>query len=407
MSLSVTLDIRTLTFVLMLVSAILSLLMLYIWRTNKTYPGFGLWTLANCVGAVGFFLMGTRGVAPDFISIVIANTLTMGCLALTLAGIRTFAGKSTSKILCIAALLAQAGALAYYTYAVPDVPTRIYIASILAVGFSAWIGYEFLKLQQTDRLFATSFGAKVFGLFALFMASRVVLTFYFSHLDNLYSPDWIQSLTFMMLIIFVMIWTVNFIMLNSERLQRELRVAQVELEKIATTDFLTGISNNRSFTDVSENEVRRAMRFRHSLSAIIMDIDDFKAINDTYGHSTGDVVLRKIVEVSKTGLRTIDTMGRLGGEEFGILLPHTDIAGAKTVAAYLRSAIEEAEVRIPNGVLKVTASFGVAELRPGDVRLRTLLDRADGYLYEAKRSGKNCVRSDKPMSNLRLVSTVT
>lgn len=402
---SVTLDIRTLAFVLVLVSAILSLLMLFIWRTNKTYPGFGFWTLANLAGAAGFLLIGLRGIAPDALTIIVGNTLTVGCMALMLKGIRTFFGRSSSAFFCITALTLQAALMVYFTYVSPDVTARIYIASALAVILSARCAYEFLNLDKEERLFTTSFGATIFGLFAMFMVARISLTYSFSHINDLYSPDWIQSLTFTMFILFVMIWTVDFIMLNSERLQRELQIAQVELEKIATTDFLTGINNSRSFTEISENEVRRAMRFRHSLCVIMLDIDHFKQINDTYGHATGDMVLKKVVEIGRVSLRGIDTFGRLGGEEFGILLPHTDIAGAITVAEHLRGVIEKAEIKTHANSIKITASFGVTEFRRGDAGVKSVLERVDALLYEAKHAGRNCYRSDSKIpTNLRLVS---
>lgn len=401
---SVTLDMRTLTFVLLLLSAILSLVMIFVWRTNKTYSGFGWWTLANLAGILGFLLLGLRAQLPDFLSIVIANTVAVGSMGLTLVGTRRFLGRSGSGIFVIVALVVHAAALAWFTYIDPDTILRIYVSS----GLSALLGiqcvYEFITVKRNERLFTTIFAATVYAIFSLFMIGRIALTQIFSNVDNFYSPDWIQSLTFTMFITFLVTWTFNFLMLNSERVQRELKITQVELEKLATTDFLTSISNNRRFSEISANEMLRARRFSHPLSVIVLDIDRFKEINDTYGHAAGDLVLLKTAEIGKAGLRSVDTIGRLGGDEFGILLPHTDLAGAETVAEAMRVAIEEAVIDSPVGPIKIMASLGIAEMKASDRDIKSILERADALLYEAKRGGRNRTASDMATRNLRLAS---
>jgi diguanylate cyclase (GGDEF)-like protein len=402
---SVILDMRTLTFVLMLVSAVLSLVMVFVWRTNKTYDGFGWWTIANLAGAFGFLLLGLRGDTPIFWTIVVANSFSVGCMALSLEGIRRFLGRPGIPIFSAAILALHAATLAYYTYVDPDVLARIYASSVLSVFLGARCIYEFITIPKNERLPSITFTTTVFVIFTVFMIARIVLTHFFSNIEHFYSPDWVQSLTFIMLVTFVMTWTFNFLTLNSERSQHELKLAKVELEKLATTDFLTGLSNIRGFAETSENEIRRARRFSNPLSVIMLDIDCFKDINDTYGHATGDRVLVKIAEIGIEGLRTIDTIGRLGGEEFGILLPHTDIAGAETVAEFLRAAIEKAEVEASSGIVKFTASLGIAEMRASDSDIRSILERADDLLYEAKRRGRNQVVGEPDVANLRLVST--
>lgn len=401
---SVILDMRTLTFVLMLVSAVLSLVMVFVWRTNKTYDGFGWWTIANLAGAFGFLLLGLRGDTPIFWTIIVANSFSVGCMALSLEGIRRFLGRPGVPVFSVSVLSLHAFALVYYTYYDPDVLARIYASSVLSVVLGARCIYEFITIPKGERLPSVAFTTTVFAIFTVFMLARIVLTHFFSNIEHFYSPDWVQSLTFIMLITFVMTWTFNFLTLNSERSQNELKLAKVELEKLATTDFLTGLCNNRGFAEISENEIRRARRFRNPLSVIMLDIDCFKEINDTHGHATGDRVLVKIAEIGIAGLRTIDTIGRLGGEEFGVLLPHTDIAGAETVAEFLRAAIERAEIQTSSGTIKFTASLGIAEMRHSDTNINSILERADDLLYTAKRNGRNQVAGEGFTGNLRLVS---
>jgi diguanylate cyclase (GGDEF)-like protein len=275
---------------------------------------------------------------------------------------------------------------------------------VLSIVLGARCIFEFITIPKSERLPSVTFTTTVFVIFTVFMLARIVLTHFFSHIDHFYSPDWVQSLTFIMLVTFVITWTFNFLTLNSERAQHELKLAKVALEKLATTDFLTGLCNNRGFAEVSENEIRRAKRFRNPLSVIMLDIDCFKEINDTHGHATGDRVLVKIAEIGIEGLRTIDTIGRLGGEEFGVLLPHTDIAGAETVGEFLRAKIENAEIETSSGTIKFTASFGIAQMAHSDTDIKSILERADHQLYTAKRNGRNQVSVEVHTEGLRLVS---
>ena len=168
---------------------------------------------------------------------------------------------------------------------------------------------------------------------------------------------------------------------------------------MAATDFLTSTKNSRSFYEVGENEIKRARRFRSSLSLIMFDIDFFKNINDDFGHSAGDQVLVEIADTCRRILRETDILGRLGGEEFGVLLPHTNIEGAATVAEFLRAAVEELNINFSSETIKITASFGVTELKGTDQEIRIMLDRADVSLYKAKNKGRNLVVAENAEKN--------
>ena len=166
-----------------------------------------------------------------------------------------------------------------------------------------------------------------------------------------------------------------------------------DLELQARTDPLTGLFNRRHFMPLAENELARAIRYRGSLSAIMLDIDHFKRINDTRGHRTGDLVLQHLAKLAKLTLRDVDIVGRLGGEEFAILLPQTGIDQALEVADRLRQAIAESEVMPDAGLpLRYTASLGVACVTQGvQTNVDALLNEADQALYAAKKAGRNRV----------------
>ncbi|MFZ2162557.1 MAG: diguanylate cyclase [Sideroxyarcus sp.] len=171
--------------------------------------------------------------------------------------------------------------------------------------------------------------------------------------------------------------------------QKEL---QWKLERQARTDPLTGCANRRHFLELAEHELARARRYTEEVSALMLDLDHFKEINDRYGHQTGDLVLQRLVQVCQATLRAEDTVGRLGGEEFAVLLPESGRMKAVEVAERLCRAIAAAEVtREGKPPLRFTASLGVATLAQEDSSFGEVLDRADKALYEAKNAGRNQV----------------
>jgi diguanylate cyclase (GGDEF)-like protein len=159
----------------------------------------------------------------------------------------------------------------------------------------------------------------------------------------------------------------------------------------AATDSLTGIANRWRFDEELALEWRRAERVGDSLALILLDLDDFKSVNDTYGHPVGDEVLRRIAEILGTNIRQVDLAARYGGEEFAVIVPEADLEGGLQLAERLRSALEAHHIDLPDGKPRaVTASFGVAV--KGDLpRPEELIAAADEALYESKRAGKNQV----------------
>jgi diguanylate cyclase (GGDEF)-like protein len=161
----------------------------------------------------------------------------------------------------------------------------------------------------------------------------------------------------------------------------------------AVTDDLTQLTNRRGFMQALEGEMRRGDRFGGSLSLVLLDLDDFKLINDRYGHHTGDEVLREVAKALQNRVRDVDVPGRLGGEEFAIILPQTDLAGGKRLAENLRVAIERVRIGAADRVT-VTASLGVVARGAGETPA-DLLQRADVALYRAKGAGKNRVAAGR------------
>lgn len=169
-----------------------------------------------------------------------------------------------------------------------------------------------------------------------------------------------------------------------------LRRSEQELRRLAMTDALTGAFNRRAFMAEAAAEVDRAGRYGHPLTLQMLDIDHFKKINDTYGHAAGDEALKMFTATVQGLLRASDRLGRLGGEEFALLLPETDREGAMLLAERLRQALSEIEVSSEGRSFSFTTSIGVAARRD-DEGPEDTLKRADAALYEAKEGGRNRV----------------
>lgn len=184
-----------------------------------------------------------------------------------------------------------------------------------------------------------------------------------------------------------------------QRIRRQVYVTRLQLQEAnaqlleqATRDYLTNCFNRRHFFTVAEAELDRAARHESPLSIAVMDLDHFKSVNDRHGHACGDSVLKQVVAVVQNGLRSSDILARVGGEEFCLLLPETDLVEARALTERLRRTIAATRFRHGDLELDMSASFGIAQCGQDERQIDTLLERADRALYEAKRAGRNQVR---------------
>lgn len=187
-------------------------------------------------------------------------------------------------------------------------------------------------------------------------------------------------------------------------LLKTLRDNEDRLTRLAATDALTGLANRRQVLARLDMELRRAERSGHSLSVLMLDLDHFKAINDSHGHAIGDAVLVAAATRWSAQLRAVDLCGRIGGEEFLVVLPETAADAARTTAERLRAALADTPIDTVSGALQVTVSIGLATHAPARntagiadeaglvEHMKNLQQRADQALYQAKAAGRNCVR---------------
>jgi diguanylate cyclase (GGDEF)-like protein len=165
-----------------------------------------------------------------------------------------------------------------------------------------------------------------------------------------------------------------------------------KLNQLSTTDVLTGLFNRRALNDLLNLEIGRAKRYCSDLSVMLCDIDKFKLVNDTHGHSAGDLALQTFSKALINTIRKSDIVGRYGGDEFMIILPETSLKGAKKLAEKIRSAVEDVELKLSNGnTIRLSTSIGVASCCAPMEDIDTIVARADTALYASKNTGRNKV----------------
>ncbi|WP_372965942.1 GGDEF domain-containing protein [Marinobacter sp.] len=178
---------------------------------------------------------------------------------------------------------------------------------------------------------------------------------------------------------------------DRKQMELELQEAHNKAQAAAMEDELTKLPNRRAFFQFGNRILHQALRTKSPLALVMMDLDYFKRINDTYGHQGGDEVLRKVSEVMQTRLRESDLVARMGGEEFALLLPETAADEARKITEHLLALIGAMDIAYKEQTIKSSASFGITIVSPGDQNLETLLQRADRALYRSKAKGRGRV----------------
>ena len=229
-------------------------------------------------------------------------------------------------------------------------------------------------------------------LSGLYFILAIVIFLYFNHSDPV---PYIVLKTghFSMLKISSSIITMISLFVGFSFFGHEIKKSKENLIQIANTDSLTGISNRREFFITGRKEINRCLRYHSSLSLLLIDLDNFKKINDTYGHSIGDIVLKEFVQFTLNKIRAVDSIARFGGDEFCVLLPDSDNREAVNLAERLRSGIENFSIYTDSGDIQCTVSIGVSSLGKTNKKIENLLLEADKAMYRAKASGRNQVES--------------
>ena len=191
---STILDLRTLSFALALIAILLSLIMVFIWRNHKTYPGFGFWTIGNFVAAIGFSPLFLRGAVPDFLSIIVANTLILASIIIHLQGVRKFRELSDLKFFSFSILLFNIVLFSYFTYLYNDIIFRIVITSTLITVVSAKCAYDLVYRMPKDTHRAYRITSLIFISNCIILLTRAALAYFVADIEDLYTPNLVQSI---------------------------------------------------------------------------------------------------------------------------------------------------------------------------------------------------------------------
>lgn len=337
------------------------------------------WGRAKLCQALAWLLLYLRGTLPDFLTIPFANAVLFAGFALDAAALWEQAGRRVWRNYLLPALGAFTGLYAGAWLLQLPAGGRIAIAA-LAAGFfflagaaalgRGWRGGTPLRRYLVLLMLALSVAVLGRGLLSLL------------------APDWanplaVQAVGLCALYLMMLGNAFGYLLLARER-------EQGELARLEVVDALTDVPNRRGFYTALTPWIALARRPGMPTALLVLNLDQFKRVNDSYGHTAGDVVLKAMVDVCKKQLRDSDQMGRLGGAEFAILLPRTSLEDAAMVAERIRNAVAAQPVKAEKAIINMTASLGVTTIRAEDSTV-SLFKRADEALQAAKQAGRNRV----------------
>jgi diguanylate cyclase (GGDEF)-like protein len=372
---------------LLLVTMALSAVMLLVLFSLRDSGARGIreWFAGNALAVLSLPLFAARGVAPEFLSIEVANTLLLGTAVMLMAGFRRHLGLEVPWTRLGAFMAFGLFLVVLLHHGVDSLPGRIIAMSLLHCALQlelslllrSALGGPARRYPVLFTMCATLANAAVQLLRALV---------YGVQLAGVALP-W-DDVTVGMVFFAAGALALPGLTLGAVMMANADLIARAQ--HAANHDHLTGAHSRRAFFAVAEREQARALRRRIPLSLLLFDVDHFKRINDTHGHATGDRVLVDIVERTGAVVRSIDTVARLGGEEFAVLLPDTGADTALLVAERLRHGLDRAPGENDRIGVGYTVSIGAATLHPGE-SIDAMLSRADAALYAAKAGGRNTV----------------
>ncbi|WP_263355845.1 GGDEF domain-containing protein [Acidicapsa ligni] len=363
--------------------------LVFFWM-NRVCPGVrGVRStaLGFAFGVPCTLLLMLRGDISASVSILIGNLMALLAYSLIYNGVMRFVdGKSRLRLVCVSAAVSL-GVVAYYSEVRDDVVPRIVAMTVFSAMLQGMAAYELLKRSRTSvsrgtMLFLGSF----MGLYAAFTLERMVETVLRGAPSNYQAANAMQTSTMVATILFLCASGFCFLLMTSNEMITRSREA-MEL------DALSGAFNRRGIEARLTLELARSMRHEQKLSIALVDVDYFKEINDTLGHTRGNAAIREIAAAISKRLRNCDYLGRYGGDEFLVVLPQTSNVEATLVMERLRRATGDLD--LPGTPHQLTLSVGVTEAGPED-DVMTLIARADEALYQAKHAGRDCQQTLMP-----------
>lgn len=353
------------------------------WYFNRGIKGLWEWFIAYLSAFINITFFICNAVHSEFAFMLVNQVTLMGTGFFALKGCcRHMEIKCRIEFIAIPIIVIVLGISSYYTIIENNLPIRFLLSSLVSGLFFMGGAIYLLRDSFNTSPFRHLFGVTLFA-HGLFNTLRSAL---FSNqvraiLDAI-------SIAPTDLILYEQLMITSLLPLGVVLLTNE--VISLKLRKYAEHDSLTNLYNRRIFLECLHKNKSRAIRMKTPLSLLVLDIDNFKAINDSYGHLAGDQVLIDFAKNIQENLRKEDVIGRMGGEEFAIFLPNISEEAAITFAERLRSIIEAKPVSTSKGVINYTISIGITNIE-SQTSIEQAMDAADSAMYEAKRSGRNRV----------------
>jgi diguanylate cyclase (GGDEF)-like protein len=379
------LDVNTLFLVTIYVEAILGLLLLFAWVQNTAITAVACWGFAHLLRAASVMLFGLYGSTSDLISIDFANALLFTAFAVTWTGARLFDYRKPMPILILGGAILWFVACRIPAFA-DSFNLRVLLSSGIITAYTWATAFEFWRGRSEPLV---SRWPAIFMLFAhgslylLRTPFAAMLLPWLPANDQIFESVWLTVMSFEALLFGI---AIAFILLAMAKERTEYRH-----KTAALVDPLTGISNRRAFLLDGETLLKKQASAPRPTAVMLLDLDNFKSINDRFGHAVGDRVLEIFADVSSGCLRRSDLFGRLGGEEFAAVLRDTTRERALAVAEQIRASFAEATREVEGEAIAATVSIGIVVSHDAVLDLSALLAQADHALYRAKDSGRNRV----------------
>lgn len=380
-------DVRT---VMLMTAGITGLLALCLAVTLARYrapvgDAARLWVRATALQSLAWLAFSQRDLIPDVFSVLVGNFLICLAYAEYPRALRVFHGDTSAWPAPRWIAAAVVIPVVLYTWIMPSVALRTVTTSAVVMILLLLAGRE--TVRAAPRPWPTSHTitlAVFFGGAALLLVRMVFETLSTQPLTSGVAATPMQVITFSYMSLVPVIATFGFALMCSE-------YTRAELEKLAATDPLTGTLNRRMLEQLANEQIALAQRHERPVSLLLLDADRFKTINDVHGHDVGDIALKNVVASARQHLRPGDLIGRLGGEEFLVLLIDTRSDEATQIAERLRAAVAALDLRVRGESLSLSISIGVATLGEHGDDFHELVRRADRAMYLAKRGGRNRV----------------
>lgn len=383
---SMQIDLATVTSLGVIQTGLMALVLLVATRRYAGVAGSSLRLRALALGleATGWCLFGLRGQFSDWLTVVLANALILISYALTVRALRLLLGVPQHRVLVIAVCLLGWLVQDWFALVQLDYPGRVWSMSVPALFCIALL---LQPLASSWRRKGSLAGRTLFATLTVsagLVLWRALALLFDSTPQGLTHPTWANTLYVLLSSTQPLFTSVGFLLLYNETMQ-------AKLQCLARIDPLTGVNNRLALGEWAQRLFRRARRTQRSFAALMLDADHFKSINDRFGHAGGDRVLLSLVTSIHASIGANDVIGRVGGEEFVLLAPDTDMSGALALGERVRAAVEGGMLRLGLETLSLTVSIGVSVSLAGEDDVDALLARADAALYAAKRAGRNCV----------------